>query len=170
MHRLNERAALLTKELPPASKETEALIKKRATGFKAAQPDLVNGADIFTQQCAICHKVNSEGGVIGPHLDGIGARGSDRLIEDILDPNRNIDNHFKTTLIKTKNDITHTGLFLREEGPITILGDASGSEIQIPTDEILENVQTNLSPMPAAFGSLIPEKDFHDLIGYLLSL
>ena len=170
MHRLNERAALLTKELPPASKETEALIKKRATGFKAAQPDLINGSVIFTQQCAICHKVNSEGGVIGPHLDGVGARGSDRLIEDILDPNRNIDNHFKTTLIKTKNEITHTGLFLREEGPITILGDASGSEIQIPTDEILENVRTNLSPMPAAFGSLIPEKDFHDLVGYLLSL
>ena len=32
-----------------------------------------------------------KGAKVGPQLDGIGTRGLDRLMEDILDPNRNVD-------------------------------------------------------------------------------
>ena len=34
---------------------------------------------------------------IAPHLDGIGNRGLERLLEDVLDPNRNVDQLFRAT-------------------------------------------------------------------------
>ena len=49
------------------------------------------GHEVFTKTCAICHQIGGQGAVIGPQLDGVGARGLDRILEDVIDPNRNVD-------------------------------------------------------------------------------
>ena len=57
---------------------------------------------------------------IGPQLDGIGIRGLDRLLEDTLDPNRNVDQAFRATTLVLKNGQILSGLVLREEGAIVV--------------------------------------------------
>jgi hypothetical protein len=37
-----------------------------------------------------------QGGNIGPQLDGIGGCGLERVVEDIIDPHRNVDPTFAT--------------------------------------------------------------------------
>ena len=64
-------------------------------------------------------------------LDGIGVRGVDRLLEDILDPNRNVDQAFRTTQLALKDGQLIAGLLLREEGEVLVLADAQGKEVRI---------------------------------------
>ena len=99
---ITERIAKLTEGLPPADAAINDLLRRRAEAFAKASPDVAAGAKLFKQHCANCHQVAGEGTKIGPQLDGIGARGLDRLLEDVLDPNRNVDPSFRTTTLVLK--------------------------------------------------------------------
>ena len=162
------RVATLTKNLPPADQRLADLLKKRATGFAAAKADPAEGAKLFTKHCAACHKINDVGGKIAPQLDGIGLRGLERLLEDVLDPNRNVDQAFRARSITTTDERTITALMLRVEGEVLVVADLEGKEKRIPTKDITQNRETMLSAMPANFADVVPEADFYHIIAYLL--
>ena len=143
-------------------------MKKRSVAYTSAKPDKELGLKIFTKHCGACHKIGEAGGKIAPQLDGVGNRGLERLLEDTLDPNRNVDQAFRARIITTKDERTITGLMLRVEGEVVVVADAEGKEVRIPTKEIDTNRETMLSPMPANFGDAIPEADFNHLLAYLL--
>ncbi len=71
---------------------------------------------MFTKICAACHQLGDQGAKIGPGLDGVGLRGLDRLLEDTLDPSRNVDQAFRTTVVTTKGGNIVTGLLLPRRG------------------------------------------------------
>jgi putative heme-binding domain-containing protein len=166
---LNSRLEKLTKNLSPISGERQKLIDARRAAFAPGKASPQKGAKIFAATCAVCHSINSRGGNIGPQLDGVGNRGADRIIEDILDPNRNVDPAFYYSNVTLKDDTVLTGLFRREEGALVVFADATGKEISIPKAEIVERRQSQNSLMPDNFGELISPGDFNDLLSYLLS-
>jgi putative heme-binding domain-containing protein len=165
---LDKQIADLTKGLPALDQRLAELMKQRATSYASAKPDKELGAKLFAKHCGACHRIADQGGKIAPQLDGIGVRGLERLLEDVLDPNRNVDQAFRARVITTKDDRTITGLMLRVEGEVLLVADSEGKEIRIPLKEIDKNRETMLSPMPANFGDVIPEADFHHLMAYLL--
>jgi putative heme-binding domain-containing protein len=165
----DERLSKLTAGLPPLDQRVNELIAQRAQLVAGGQPDVARGAEVFTKHCANCHRIGEQGAKIGPNLDGVGIRGADRLLEDILDPSRNVDQAFRTTQIVTTDGRILTGLALREEGEIVVLADAQGKELRVPKEEIDERVESQLSLMPSNVPDLVNEADFVHLIGYLLS-
>jgi putative heme-binding domain-containing protein len=166
---LSARLATILKDLPPAEQAIQALIRGRRDGFASATADAGSGKKVFAKNCAGCHQIGGEGARVGPQLDGIGVRGADRLLEDILDPNRNVDQAFRTTQIATKDGQVVSGLLLREEGSILVLADATGKDVRVPVDSVEERKVAQVSPMPANMAEQIPERDFYDLIAFLLS-
>ncbi|HQR09198.1 MAG TPA: c-type cytochrome [Gemmatales bacterium] len=164
-----ERYAKLTAGLPPADVKLAELVALRGSKFKADQANAENGSKVFKQHCAICHQLNNEGAKIGPQLDGVGIRGVERLLEDILDPNRNVDQAFRATIVVLKDGRTLTGLVLREEGNLVVLADLQGKEQKFDKNDIDERKVSNLSPMPATMDTQIKESELNDLIKYLLS-
>jgi putative heme-binding domain-containing protein len=166
---LKERLAQLTKGLPPADQKINELMQRRRTGFLAAKGDVTLGVKVFEKSCANCHQLGGKGTKIGPQLDGIGIRGLDRLLEDILDPNRNVDQAFRATTIALTNGQVVSGLVLREEGEIVVLADNQGKEVRIAKKDIDQRTVSQLSPMPANLSDQIPEADFYHLLAYLLS-
>ena len=168
-YQLQTEAALLTKELPPQSATIDALIRSHSNAYPKAARKPEQGAETFSKYCSLCHQIGEIGKPIGPHLAGIGSRGMNRLLEDVLDPNRNVDAHFRTSFIKTE-EANYVGLILRTDGALTILVDSAGNEIQIETSKITKHDQSPVSLMPASFGETIPESAFLDLMAYLLSL
>jgi putative heme-binding domain-containing protein len=163
-----KRVADLTKNLPPADQRITAIIKTRGTGFAKAKADKAEGAKLFTKHCAACHKIGDVGGKIAPQLDGVGVRGPERLLEDILDPNRNVDAAFRARSITLTSDKTLTALPLRTEGEVLVVADLEGKEQRIPLKEIATNRETMLSAMPANFADVIPEQDLYHIVAYLL--
>jgi putative heme-binding domain-containing protein len=166
---LTERLAQLTRDLPPADKRVQELLDRRRAGFARAKADPGVGARVFEKNCANCHQLANKGAKIGPQLDGVGIRGLDRLLEDILDPNRNVDQAFRlTTLVLAKGQLV-SGLLLREEGQVLVLADNQGKEVRVPKDAVDERTVSQLSPMPADLAAQIPEADFYHLVAFLLT-
>ncbi len=167
---LEARIAKLTQGLPPADQKLQELLLRRREGFlKTAKPDLALGTKVFEKHCAACHQLAGKGTKIGPQLDGIGLRGLDRLLEDLIDPNRNVDQAFRATTFLLKGDRIISGLVLREEGEVTVVADAQGKETRITKAEIDERNLSQLSPMPANLIDQIPEAEFYELLAYLLA-
>ncbi len=165
---IDARIAELTKGIPAPEKRIDDLIKKRGAGFPNFKADLNKGKEIFTKNCANCHQVNNEGAKVGPQLDGIGIRGLERLLEDTLDPSRNVDAAFKSTTLQLLDGRNPTGL-VREDGAVYVLIDNLGKENRIAVKDVDKVLKSNLSAMPANVDAIIPESDYYHLLAYLLS-
>jgi putative heme-binding domain-containing protein len=166
---MNDRVKKLTVGLPPADQRIQQLIGKRKVSYLASKSDRAAGRAIFEKNCMICHRLANKGPLIGPQLDGVGSRGLDRLLEDILDPNRNVDQAFRTTRLALDDGRTMSGLVLREEGQVIVLADNVGKEIRVTKGNVSERSVSQLSPMPADFVERVPEADFNNLLAYLLA-
>jgi len=164
-----DRIAALMKGLPPADQKLNDLFARRHSGFDAARAEPAQGVAVFEKHCAVCHQLGGKGAKVGPQLDGIGTRGLDRLMEDILDPNRNVDQTFRATNLALNNGQILSGLLLREEGEVLVMADAQGKEIRVPKSSVEERTTSPLSPMPANLTDQIIEKDFYSLLAYLLT-
>jgi len=159
----------LTKALPTEDAERQKLIDRRLAVFNSSESSAVVGAQVFKQNCAVCHSIDGQGATIGPQLDGAGNRGAERLIEDILDPSRNVDPAFRVTLLTLKNGEVESGLIRREEGETVVVADATGKEHSIPKSEIAARRESVLSLMPDNLSDVIKLEDFNHLIAFLLS-
>jgi putative heme-binding domain-containing protein len=164
-----ERVAKLTEGLPSADQKLAALLKTRHESFVKNKGDSALGAKVFEKHCSICHTLANKGAKVGPQLDGIGIRGLDRVLEDVLDPNRNVDQAFRSTVLNLKDGKVVTGLLLKEEGEIYVMADAQGKEVRVPKKAVDEKLVSPTSPMPANFADQISEADFNDLMAFLLS-
>lgn len=165
---LDTKLAALTKNLPSTEQRIDDLIKARAAGFKKATPDVKLGKEVFVKNCALCHQLNNEGARVGPQLDGVGIRGLDRLLEDTMDPNRNIDKAFLATKLDLHDGRSVTGLLQREEGAVYVMFDALGKEVRIPKADVEEKTTLAQSAMPGNLDTTIPETDYYHLLAFLL--
>jgi putative heme-binding domain-containing protein len=164
-----DRLAKLTANLPPANEQTEKLLAARRAGYHPEKSDVRRGADVFGRNCAVCHRVGTTGALIGPQLDGVGNRGLDRLVEDILDPNRNVDAAFRMQTITRKDGTVLAGLFRRDEGAQVVFADFTGKEFNLPKADIQARNESETSLMPPGMSEIIPEAEFYDLLAFLLS-
>jgi putative heme-binding domain-containing protein len=160
--------AKLTRGLPKADERLHKLIAQRGKDYAGAKTDPALGAKLFQTHCGVCHQIKNQGAKLGPQLDGIGNRGVERLLEDILDPNRNVDQAFRSTVLNLKDGNLVSGLFLRQEGKILIVADEKGKEVRVPEENVERRSVSPLSPMPGNFAEQIPERDFYHLLAYLL--
>jgi putative heme-binding domain-containing protein len=165
---LKERVARLSVGLPKVEQRVQELLQHRREGYLKASADAALGKQVFAKHCAACHQIGGEGARIGPQLDGIGVRGLDRLLEDVLDPNRNVDQAFRLTTLELKSGRMVAGLLLDEKGAVLVLADAQGKEVRVPRDQVAERYTSQLSPMPADVADKVPEADFYHLMAYLL--
>jgi putative heme-binding domain-containing protein len=159
----------LTAGIPSADARLAALIKERGEGYRKSKHDIEAGKKVFTTTCANCHQVGGQGAKIGPQLDGIGNRGVERLLEDTLDPNRNVDHAFHTTILDLKDGGQLTGL-LRVEGKVFVMIDSLAKEKRVSIDDVDKKRTSPVSPMPSDIAEKLKPKDFYDLIAYLADL
>ncbi len=99
-------------------------------------------------QCLRCHKVEGDGGEVGPELTGIGEK-KDRayLLESIVLPNKQIAQGFETQLIATTDGRVIAGIVKAETDMDVRLMTADGKLVTIPKDQIDEKTRGN-SAMP----------------------
>jgi putative heme-binding domain-containing protein len=165
---IRERAAALTRALPPEDARLDALIAQRLMAAGNYKADPKRGAPLFTTHCSACHRIRDTGGNIGPSLDGIGSRSLQRLVEDILDPSRNVDPAFRLHTVTFNNGETKSGMNYRDKGDrIALVDPTTGQDFEIVKDDMSDFKSSPISPMPAAFEAVLSEAEFFDLLEYL---
>ena len=165
---IKQRAQPLTENLPSEDAVIEQLIVARRNAVNAASGDATSGKELFKKSCLICHQIAGEGKQVGPNLDGIGNRGLDRVLEDVLAPNRNVDVAFRTTTVVTNEGKAYSGLLKELEGNRVSIIDSQAKETILQTDAIEERRAATTSPMPSNVGETFSEPQFRDLVTYLL--
>lgn len=136
--------------------------------------DAAAGQKIFTERaevsCVRCHTVHGTGGIVGPVLDGIGAKQTrEYLLESIVFPNAKIAPGFETLIIRTNDGHVSTGV-LKKETPDTLeLVDADGKLFTINRNEI-KSRERGQSAMPDGFGKILSKRELRDLVEYLAQL
>lgn len=158
----------LTKDLPSEDETLVKLIAARKADCISNAATPARGLELFKKHCAACHQLRGEGQKIGPQLDGVGIRGLDRLLEDMLAPNRNVDAAFRSVTIVMNSGQIQIGLPRRTEGETIFFADRTGKEFSLAKSDIETQVVSQISLMPANFGELLNETDTRDLMRFLL--
>lgn len=165
---LTNRVTALAGKLPSEDALVEELLATRRKSVAQASGDQDAGKELFKKNCQICHQIAGEGKQVGPNLDGIGLRGLDRLLEDVLAPNRNVDVAFRTTTVVTNEGKAFSGLLKELEGNRISIIDSQAKETILQSDVIEERFASTLSPMPSNVGEAFSQEQLTDLVSFLL--
>jgi len=156
--------------LPNEDELIEKMITERRRAMRQGMGNPSEGREVFRKNCLACHQVAGEGKQVGPNLDGIGNRGAERILEDLLAPNRNVDVAFRSSTLVTREGKAFSGLARELEGNRIRIVDSQGKETILSADEIEDRVASTASPMPANLGETLNPQQFRDLMSWLLTL
>jgi len=148
----------------PEIKEKDTLIAKLLPEVQRPG-NAENGRQLFTQNCATCHKFNGQGSDLAPDLTGMGAHGPAELLTHVLDPNRVVEPNFVAQSVETKDGQVFDGIVARENQASVVLRNAQG-ELDLKRENIRSQRSTGLSLMPGGFESL-GAAGLQDLLAYI---
>ncbi len=133
------------------------------------------GKKLFFDQertkCAVCHRIDDQGGLVGPALTQIGGK-FDRphLIESLLEPSRQIVEGYRTTTFQLVSGQVVSGIVKeRAETQIQLL-DSAGKIVEVNPKQVEVEEVGDVSLMPEGVATGISPQEFTDLIAYLESL
>ena len=130
------------------------------------------GKDVFQSSkaaCSSCHRLDGEGGRVGPDLTRIGAvRSAHDLLESILFPSASFAQGYETRQLATSDGRVLSGILVSEDDTGLVLREASGSEIHVARADVEEFTQSSDSLMPGGLGQLLTQEELRDLIAFLV--
>jgi quinoprotein glucose dehydrogenase len=130
-----------------------------------------NGKTLFIENqqfaCFRCHKINGEGGDVGPDLTGLGAqKGREYLLEAIVQPNKEIAAGFESVLIDMKDGTSYAGLVKSEMDAELVLNSPEDGVMTLKKADI-KTRQRGLSAMPEDLVTFMSKRELRDLIEFL---
>jgi putative heme-binding domain-containing protein len=149
---------------------------KRLVADASGQGVAARGATLFqTMACTSCHQLSGTGGGTGPDLTALGSTlSAERIVEELLWPNRQIKEGYSVVQVITDEGRIHQGYERRtkesqKSGDLVIQDLVTSEFITIKTQHI-EETQVTGSPMPAGITELLSRPQLLDLIRYLSEL
>lgn len=138
--------------------------------------DMDSGRKIFMAQggaqCSSCHRVVGEGKDFGPDLSRVAGKYQTReaLLEQILQPNKVVEQPWQSHAIETKGGENFTGFIVSKNSSELDLKIADGAVVKIDPATILKDQPQNLSLMPEGLLQNLTAQEAADLIAFLASL
>jgi len=169
---LPEKAARLTETL-------RARQNSRAEKLAALEPLLAggkagSGREVFfspAAACAACHRVQGEGGMVGPDLSHIGAIRSGRdLLESIVYPSSTLAQGYQAASLILKDGTELSGIIAGQFPEHLLLRQASGQEARVSRSDIVTQTARENSLMPDGFDAALNREQFRDLLAFLQAL
>ncbi len=164
IYRLDELVAMAHRALQSNTALTDG-IKQR---------DLENGRKLFgAAACYTCHRFGNEGGMNGPDLTSAGRRYSVKdLIEQIVDPSKEINEQFVPIDVLTDEDERYRGVVVNLNGDtITLNTDAAdpNQRVNIDRKTVVSIGPSKVSPMPVNLLAMLTEDEILDLLAFILN-
>jgi len=155
----------------PAHAIANATAMPTLASINALKGDAVKGKIVYTNTCAVCHKVNAEGNDFGPKLSEIGSKyPKEGLLNTILHPSEGISFGFEGYTIKLKDGSTLTGIISSKTETDIELKLPGGSSQPIKTSQVLSSTQLKESMMPEGLYKTMSTQGMADLLAYLQTL
>ncbi len=151
-----------------AGNQMQAYERLRAT-VAGLRGDAVQGAQVFSSQCAACHTFAGEGGTLGPDVSGIHNQPPDAILLHVLVPDFEITPGYEGYVVETRDGRTLVGRLVSEAPNSITLRDLSSREHVILRTQLVSVAVSRTSLMPAGIDQALSAQDLANLIQYLKS-
>jgi putative heme-binding domain-containing protein len=156
----------VTRESPGEKKKEMARYRALLESKPARADDLSRGRLLYTKTCGQCHMLYGVGGKVGPDITGSNRADLDYLLHNILDPNAEIPNDYRTSNIETKDDRSITGIVTRQDAQsVTVV--TPNETLTLPRGDIRTLTASELSMMPEGLLANMTGDEVRDLAAYL---
>jgi putative heme-binding domain-containing protein len=151
---------------PPPSRES--VIEKFRPAL-ALSGDVDRGHDIYAKRCISCHRAGREGSQVGPDWASFKNTGREKLLLNILDPNREVAAAYVSFLVETKDGQSVLGVPSSDLPSGITIRQAYGRETTIPRSDIEHMISDGKSLMPEGLEEGLSVQDFADLLAFVES-
>lgn len=125
------------------------------------------GQLVYRRTCANCHQRGDEGHDVGPNLATVAAHSDEKLLNNIFDPNIDIQPGYQAyTCLLTSGEVL-AGIIAGETANSITIKQANGISRTVSREEIEHLQNTNRSFMPEGLETELTPQDFADLLGFL---
>ncbi len=131
------------------------------------QGNATRGKELFLKNCSTCHRLKDVGHAVGPDLDPLANKPTAFFLQEILDPNRNLDSRYMSYTAITTSGQTLTGLLASETATAITLRGSEAKEDSLQRSEIEQLSSTRASLMPEGLEKLLKPQDMADVIRYV---
>ncbi|MEM7453749.1 MAG: redoxin domain-containing protein [Planctomycetota bacterium] len=131
------------------------------------------GRKIFVEAtCAQCHRLDDEGGAVGPELDEVFAKFEGErteVLRELLEPSHRIDEEYSMHKVLTLDGLTITGIIVSEnDDQIELIDNPESTEPTIILqDDIDDMVKTSKSIMPKGLLDNFTRDEIYEMFYYL---
>jgi putative heme-binding domain-containing protein len=135
--------------------------------------DVERGRSVFLSKkaaCIGCHRMEGQGGAVGPDLSQIGRlRSPVDLVEAVVFPSSTIALGYRSYTMATDEGRVHTGIIVRETSEAIYLRTAQLAEIRLPRRSVEAMQESNISIMPDGLDKTMSPQELSDLLEFLYS-
>ncbi len=129
--------------------------------------DATIGRTVFEKNCAKCHRHGDLGESIGPNLTGFAVHPKEKILTEVIDPNRSVEGNFRQYTVALADGQVLSGLLASETKTALEIVDGEAKRHTVLRDEIDEMIASPKSLMPEGFEKQISEAEFVDLLEFL---
>jgi putative membrane-bound dehydrogenase-like protein len=151
--------------------EQAAYLAKLTLETLQTPPVADRGRDVFFSKkvgCYSCHKLDGQGGSVGPDLSQIGRiRDPRSLLEAVVFPSSTIVPDYRQFVIATRAGVVHTGMIVRDDADAIYLRTAELAEIRVGRGEIEGMKESAISIMPQGLEKTMSPQELSDLLEFL---
>lgn len=159
-------AELLGPEPVPEKAPTRDEILNDYRPALALVGDPTRGQVTFRQRCASCHRAASEGFLLGPDLAAFRAAGAEKILANLIDPNREVAADYAAFEIRTKEQ-AHLGLLTDETPTHLTIRFPFGKSVTIERKRVLGMKSLPRSLMPEGLEAGLDHQAMADLLAFL---
>jgi len=129
--------------------------------------DSKNGAALFKQHCAQCHRLRGEGVEVGPDLGMMAGKPAEQFVVAILDPNAAVETRYQNFAATMKDGHEVSGLIIAETPTTLTLRAPNRADETLLRGELKELSAGGLSLMPDGLESALTPQQLADLIAFV---
>ena len=153
----------------PGQKEQESAIKSLLNVLDSGNAS--RGRVLFHDQrasCAACHRIEGQGGQLGPNLTKIGGIRQPRdLLEAILYPNSTVVNGYEHYVMETVDGESYGGIIQRETRDAIYLKNANMRNVRVARSQIHRVTTSSISIMPSGLNQVLSRQELLHLVAFL---
>ena len=131
--------------------------------------DAEKGRKTFTERCAVCHRLKGLGQVLGPDLVTVRDAGKEKVLVNILDPNREVNSNYLSYEVETRRGEVLSGIIAAESAGSLTLRQAGGTDTTLLRSDLLEVKSQGRSLMPEGLEAGLSAQDLADLLEFVLA-
>jgi putative heme-binding domain-containing protein len=121
------------------------------------------GKVVFQQRCQSCHRLGNDGFAVGPDLAGARNGGKEKLLTNILDPNREVPPNYFGYTVDTREGDSYTGLIVNETANSLAIRQSLGAEVVVARSQIAKMQVSKLSIMPEGLEEGLTHQDLAEV-------